>query len=117
MRATRRVLAIAGLALALLVGPAFGAAANAQPSVIGGKVKIVDFAFMPASITIPIHTAVRWTNRGSTTHTTTSDTAGIFDSGPLAPAAAFQHKFNTAGTFTYHCVIHTFMTGTVVVTA
>ena len=50
----------------------------------------------------------------TTSHTTTSD-SGLWNSGTLAPGAHFTHKFNKAGSFSYHCSIHPFMTGTIVV--
>lgn len=50
-----------------------------------------------------------------TTHTITSDTQGLFDSGSLAPGATFEHTFTAAGTYHYHCSIHPTMTGIIVV--
>jgi plastocyanin len=44
-------------------------------------------------------------------------TGAAFDSGNLAPSATYQHTFATAGTFAYHCAIHTTMTGSVTVAA
>jgi plastocyanin len=75
---------------------------------------LANFAFSPATLNIQVGTMVSWTNNDSTTHTVTSDN-GIFDSGNLAPNATFSYTFNTAGTFAYHCAIHTSMTGKVVV--
>ena len=80
----------------------------------GNTVTLANFAFSPATLNIQVGTTVSWTNNDSTTHTVTSD-SGIFDSGNLAPNATFSYTFNTAGTFAYHCAIHTSMTGKVVV--
>ena len=78
-------------------------------------VKIINFAFKPKTITIAKGTRVRWTNSGSVSHTTTSNN-GLWDSGALAPGAAFGHVFRKAGTFKYHCTIHpTLMHGKIVV--
>lgn len=57
------------------------------------------------------------TNNDNTQHTWTADTAqaDTWDSGSLAIGAAFSHTFGAAGTYSYHCSIHPFMTGTVVV--
>jgi plastocyanin len=33
----------------------------------------------------------------------------------LAPGATFSFTFNNPGTFPYHCTIHTYMTGKVIV--
>ena len=93
--------------------PAY-ASPSLSPTALGGKVKIVSFAFRPSSITVPVGSSVGWINSATIQHTTTSDT-GLWDSGPLNPGAKFLHKFTTAGTFTYHCSIHPTMTGTIIV--
>lgn len=84
------------------------------PTSIVNKVSIQGFAFNPSSITVSVGTTVTWTNNDSVTHTVTSDT-GAFSSGNLNPGQTFSHTFNQAGTFAYHCSIHTSMHGTVVV--
>jgi len=84
------------------------------PTGIVNKVSIQGFAFNPSSITVSVGTTVTWTNNDSVTHTVTSDT-GAFSSGNLNPGQTFSHTFNQAGTFAYHCSIHTSMHGTVVV--
>ena len=91
-------------------------------------VSIIDFEFSPATITVPVGTTVTWTNMSASNsdHTTTSDvdgTANSWDSGLTNPVASsglpdtFSFTFANAGTFTYHCNVHTFMHGTVIVTA
>jgi len=80
------------------------------------RVKIVNFAFKPATTTIAKGTRVRWTNAGNTTHTSTS-IKGVWDSGSLAPGDTFSRVFRRVGTFKYHCTIHpTLMHGKIVVT-
>ncbi len=54
-----------------------------------------------------------WTNNDDQAHTATS--AGNFDAGAIQPGASFTVAFDTAGSFTYICSFHPFMTGTVVV--
>ncbi len=73
---------------------------------------IQGFAFVPQTMTINVGTTVHWTNLDGATHTTTSDTA-IWDSGSLVQNDSFSFTFNSTGTFTYHCDIHGFMTGTI----
>ena len=68
----------------------------------------------PTTLNVDAGTTVVWQNRDSTTHTTTSDTAGLWNAN-LAPGQQFSRTFPTAGTFTYHCTIHAGMSGTVVV--
>ncbi len=77
-------------------------------------VTIQDFSFSPASITSHVGQKITWTNKGPSPHTATSDT-GAWDSGTLNPGATFSWTPNSAGTFTYHCSIHSSMKGTVVV--
>ena len=44
-------------------------------------------------------------------------TARELDSGDFGPGGTFQHTFATAGTYAYHCIHHSPMTGSVVVSA
>jgi plastocyanin len=76
------------------------------------RVKIVDFRFRPGSLTVSRGDVVRWKNRGSVTHTSTSSS---WDSGRIAPGGTFRKRFRRAGTFEYHCSIHPQMTGTIIV--
>ena len=79
-------------------------------------ITIQGFAFSPATITVPVGTKVTWTNKDPATHTVTSDT-GAFDSKNLTTGNTFSFTFSQAGSFAYHCAIHTRMTATIVVTA
>ena len=102
---------------------AFGVlAAPAQAA----EVSISNFSFMPASITIGQGDTVKWTWAGpDTNHSVTSKSgqADSFDSDPgktpssldHPPGDTFSHTFNTPGTFSYICKVHSFMTGKVVV--
>ncbi|MFN8559848.1 MAG: cupredoxin domain-containing protein, partial [Dehalococcoidia bacterium] len=80
-------------------------------------VSIIDFAFQPAAITVPIGATVTWRNTGRAPHTVTSDRAGEFDSKTLSPGQTFAFQSGTPGTFPYHCDIHPNMTATVTVQA
>lgn len=79
------------------------------------NVAIVDFDFQPSSLTVNVGDTVVWTNRGFTAHTTTSDT-GMWASPFLGTGGSFSFTFNSPGTFTYYCVPHPFMRGTIIVT-
>jgi plastocyanin len=73
--------------------------------------------FSPNPISIKVGDNVTWTNNGSVTHTSTSNT-GAWNTGNLTPGAiSAAVTFNTTGTFAYHCAIHPSMTGTVIVSA
>lgn len=103
-----------GLGVVLLPATTAGAATS---------VSIMNFSFQPATATVPAGSTVTWVNQDSTMHSVTSDT-GAFDSGNglcppancLAQGATFSHQFSTPGTYKYHCNVHTYMQGTVVVT-
>jgi amicyanin len=77
-------------------------------------VTIKDFEFTPSTLTIKVGDAVTWTNNGPSTHTVTADD-GSFESGNLSKGKTFSHTFNAAGTFSYHCGPHPFMTAKVIV--
>jgi plastocyanin len=87
----------------------------AAPAGGSSAVDIKDLAFNPATITVATGGKVTWTNSDTTAHTVTLDD-GSADSGNLAPASTFDQTFATAGTFAYHCTIHSNMHGTVTVT-
>ena len=78
-----------------------------------GAVGIADFKFDPPTVNVPVGGSVVWTNNDTQPHTATS--AGNFDAGAIQPGATATVKFKTAGSFTYICSFHPFMTGTVVV--
>lgn len=84
------------------------------PPLVGLNVSISNFTFIKNSMTIAQGTTVTWTNNDSVAHTVTADD-GSFNSGNINPGQSFSYTFNTNGTFTYHCSIHTTMTGTIIV--
>jgi plastocyanin len=88
--------------------------APAAPAGAASAVEIKDFAFNPATATVSAGSKVTWTNSDTTAHTVTFDD-GSGDSGNLAPGSTFDHAFATAGSFAYHCTIHSQMHGTVTV--
>ena len=75
---------------------------------------IRNFAFLPSTLTITAGTVVTVTNDDSVAHTWISNT-GAFNSGDIAPGSSYKFTFSTPGTHLYHCSIHPFMTGTIVV--
>ena len=74
-----------------------------------------DLSFDPPQINVPTGSIVSWTNADSIQHTVTSDEQGLFDAGPVSPGDTFENVFDSAGEFGYHCAIHPFMTGVVIV--
>jgi len=79
------------------------------------QVKIINFSYDPANLSVASGTTVTWTNEDSVPHTVTSDD-GVWDSGAIAPGGTFTYTFEQAGTFAYHCTIHPNMEASVEVT-
>ena len=90
------------------------AAATVAPA--SNAVSITSAGFQPNALSVKVGTTVTWTNNDSAAHTVTSDTAGVFDSGPINQGTTFKFTFSQAGTFTYHSTSDTGWTGTVTVT-
>jgi plastocyanin len=80
-----------------------------------GAVEIVDYEYMPAELTVPAGTTVRFTNKDSAAHTATSKQSGAFDSGTIKGGATGEITLEETGTFAYFCAFHPFMKGTVTV--
>jgi plastocyanin len=108
---TRRSAVTAGavmLGLVRLVGSARAAGAAAG---------IDNFAFTPATLTVPAGTTVTWTNHDDIPHTVTSASPPkLFHSGPLDTGDNFAFTFDAPGRYTYFCALHPHMQGTVIVT-
>lgn len=112
----RRCIARAALAAALLLVAAswFGWHSLAAPP--GNAVAIEDFAFGPATLTVPRGTTVTWTNRDDEPHTVMSaDDPKLFKSPALDTGDSFAFTFDMAGTYKYFCSVHPHMQGIVVV--
>ncbi|MEO8208331.1 MAG: plastocyanin/azurin family copper-binding protein [Chloroflexota bacterium] len=92
-----------------------GPSASPDGAISPAEVGIADYEFLETAISVTVGTTVRWTNTGLRAHTVTGDDGG-FDSGVLAPGATFDRLFPSAGTFMYHCTIHSGMTAEVTVT-
>src|SRR4051795_10446166 len=109
---------VLGGALALTAGilalgaPAPWPQSHAAPATVG--VGAGGPVFGPAAVTVAQGDTVTWQWQGGQ-HSVTSTSSEPFDSGAMT-AGTFQHTFNTAGTFTYVCVWHSNMQGTVTVT-
>jgi plastocyanin len=88
--------------------------AGAQPKPETMEVKIDNFTFGPAALTVMVGTTITWTNRDDIPHTVVS-TDKAFKSKVLDTDEKFSFTFSTPGTFSYFCSIHPKMTGTVVV--
>jgi plastocyanin len=72
-------------------------------------------SYSPSPLTMRVGQVVNWHNLDSIEHSATLD--GMFDSGRIAAFSAHDNAvtMSKAGTFTYHCTIHSGMVGTIVV--
>lgn len=111
-------------ALGIVAG--FVAMGSPAPAAEGARVLIVDnepdltfWHFDPAEVTVPVGSTVVWVNQGKQEHTVTSDSGSgeKFDSGYKKSGTSWQRVFSRPGRFSYHCVPHPWMKGTVVVGA
>jgi plastocyanin len=103
--------AVVLLALAILTCKAHDTTGISPGTVL---VAARDSFFAPDTIHVGVGLPVRWTNEGTVYHTVVSDSA-LWSSNLLAPTWWFEIRFDSAGTFPYHCSQHAGMIGTVVV--
>jgi plastocyanin len=80
---------------------------------VAAGVTISGFKFSPATLTVSAGQQVNVMNSDGVTHTFTSS---AWDSGDIQPGASYTLTAPTqAGSYQFHCSIHPFMTGTLVV--
>jgi plastocyanin len=102
-------------AVALMGGGSRSSMARAgQTQASNMEVKIDNFSFGPATVTVPVGTTVTWTNRDDIPHTVVSDDK-VFKSKVLDTDEKFSFTFAKPGTYSYFCSVHPKMTGKVVV--
>lgn len=112
------IVQILGIALFMLISSprspwqATAAANAAAPAT--SEVKIDNFSFGPATLTIPAGATVTWTNRDDIPHTVVSPDK-VFKSKVLDTDEKFSFTFDKPGEYTYFCSVHPKMTGKVVV--
>jgi plastocyanin len=111
-RRLRAQILVGGLLALLGVALVGGGAALAADHAVA----ISGFAFSPREITVTVGDTITWTNSDAQAHTATAND-GSFDTGTIGNNATGTATFSTAGTFPYHCKIHSSMTGTITVEA
>ena len=117
----RRSVSVAILAAVLAIGFVAtvegrrGFALSAQEKALM-EVRIDNFSYAPATLTVAAGTTVTWTNRDDIPHTVVStDDPKTFKSKVLDTDEKFSFTFSKPGTFAYFCSIHPKMTGKVIV--
>ncbi len=77
-------------------------------------IKIDNFAFAPADVTIAAGTTVTWKNEDGEVHRVQEDHNG-FSSAALDTDDSFSHTFARPGVYHYFCSIHPYMVGKIIV--
>ena len=70
--------------------------------------------FTPQTLNVDVGDTVTFINKGGFHNVTADD--GSFTSSFLTHGHAYSHAFTKPGKYPYHCKIHPYMTGTVIVT-
>jgi plastocyanin len=99
-------------------GPSAGAAPASSAGGSSGTssaITISNFKFSPATLTVKNGARIKVTNKDSAPHTVTADDGHSFDSGNLDQGASGTIRAPAAGTYSYHCTVHPFMKGKLVV--
>ena len=90
-------------------------AASTTPA--GVPVAIKNYAFAPASLSVPVGTTVTWTNDDTAPHTVTVSSGPVtFSSPTLQKGDTYTFTFTTPGTYSYYCAVHPSMVAKVIVT-
>jgi nitrite reductase (NO-forming) len=109
-----------------------GASNTTSASAANNTVLIVNYAYSPADLTVPVGTTVTWVNQDSVGHTVTEgdpnspkqpslrvfDSSGEAVTGKVALIGAGQswsYTFTTPGTYEYYCIVHPYMIGHITV--
>ena len=118
--------AVVGLAPALAACGGGSSSSSTTTTTTGGtsstsgsaaSITIKNFAFRPASMTVKAGTRITVTNQDSATHTVTADN-NSFDTGNISGGASKTLTApNNPGSYAYHCMIHPFMHGRLIVTS
>jgi len=101
---------------AMLLGPLVGAllAYGAIAAQEANEVKIDNFVFNPAELTIAVGTTVKFVNHDDIPHSVV-DKNKAFRSKALDTDDSFSFTFANAGSFDYFCGLHPHMTGKIIV--
>jgi plastocyanin len=78
-------------------------------------VDIMNFAYVPDSVEVPVGATVTWTNSDTAPHTATAQDREALQSGTLNQGDSYSQTFDQPGTFDYFCEFHANMKGTIIV--
>jgi len=79
-----------------------------------------DDCFMPSTVVIALGGTVTWENTDNAAHTATSGSAtdgpdGVWDSSLMMVNGSYSVTLDDAGTYPYFCMVHPWMSGTIIV--
>ena len=126
-RAPRTKVAIAAFMVCAVVMASCGddnssqsdAPAADSPAAAGASATVVikDVKFVTTEVRVTTNGTVTFDNQDTQPHTATADPGapGAFDTDSIAAGARSPITFAKAGTYTYHCSFHPFMTAKVIV--
>lgn len=109
---TTRLTATAATLLLALGAVTITAAGATTPSAKSSTVTIKNFSFSPKTLKVKAGATVKVKNSDGTTHTFTAN-KGAFDTGEIDGGSSATVKVKKAGTYAYHCNIHSSMKGTI----
>ena len=79
------------------------------------QIKIDNFSFAPATLTVPAGATVTWVNQDDVPHNIVSSEGKTLKSPVMDTDEKFSYTFTKPGTYPYYCGIHPKMTAKVVV--
>ena len=85
---------------------------NTSP-IATNSIEIKNMSFNPNNISVASGSVITVTNNDSTNHTITAND-GSFNH-PVSAGQSVTFTIDNPGTYDYHCSIHTYMTGTILV--
>src|SRR5688500_4075857 len=94
--------------------PTAYAQSNNDISIVSDASTLADKAYNPNPLTINQGDTLTCTNMDFGIHTVTENEE-LFGSEDLRPDQTFDHTFDSAGTYDYHCNLHPTMIGKIIV--
>jgi len=112
------VVLVAYFAVAAVAVSASGSGKASGTAVVYIDETPISWQYSPqaATVVLGLNNTVTWVSH-SIAYDSVTDRAGDFGSGPIAPGQSFTHTFAKAGVYSYYCIYHPWMTGTITVVA
>lgn len=110
------LVALATTTSALAVGCGGSSGGSSSASARRTTIAIDGYQFGPQKVTVKAGDSVTWANHeGPGVEHTASAQDGTFDTGGIAPGASKTFRLVKPGSYPYHCDLHPFMHGEVIV--